>query len=90
MGPRDVLVIVVFVIAAFTIGPALCGVFADLADALTAGQPAVNRFLARFLMEFAASGLVIGLALSAVGRRSALPGGAIGAAVLALVGAIFC
>lgn len=90
MRPRDILAIAIFLLAAFTIGPALCQAFGKLADGLTMGQSAIMQFLARFMMEFAASGLVIGLSLSAAGRRSALPGGAIGAAILALIGAIFC
>ncbi len=90
MGPRDVIIIFIFLLAAFTIGPDLCKVFAGIADSLTVGQPEPMRFLARFMMEFVAGGLVISLALNAAGRRSALPGGAIGAAILALVGAIFC
>jgi hypothetical protein len=90
-GPvRDVLAIGLFLLMVFTIGPPLCLFFGQLADDITVGQPAFNQFVAHFLLEAVGSSFIVGVSLSVAGRKETLPAGAIGAAILALVGVILC
>lgn len=86
---RDALAIGLFLLMVFTIGPPLCRFFGQLADELTVGQPTFNQFVAHFALEAVGSSFIIGVSLAAAGRKATLPGAA-GAAILALVGVIFC
>lgn len=91
MKPRDVLVIVLFVLASLLLSPAVCGVFFGLAEAFSQGMPAVFRILIFLIMSTAASGFVLSIALTMAGRRRySLPGGAIGGLVFSLVELVIC
>jgi hypothetical protein len=91
MHPRDIIVIVLFVILSLFLSPALCPVFMGLAEAFSVGMPEPMKFLVFFLMSTAASGFVLSIALAAVGRKSySLPGGAIGGLVFSLIELIVC